>query len=329
MWYLIITNVILLLISIFFLVKSSDYLVSSSSNLAKHFGVKQITIGLTIVAFGTSIPELASAIASAIAKNPQIAIGNVAGSNISNLGFILGIACLMTVISIKEDVMKRDVYFLVGISFLFYLFILNGILSRIEGFILLLTSFFYLFNLFRKKTSIESEVKSYARIEEKKTVNSSISKIKNILTHVITKEFYYIIISIIVLAISARFVVHFIQNLATETNITEGVIAVSLLSLGTTLPELTVTIISVKKNLNDILVGNLIGSNISNILVVAAIPSLISPIKISARFITFIIPAMLIFVLLLLVIFKLFKNVRYAGVSFLLLYLLFIILLFF
>ncbi len=326
---MVILDLILLLISIFFLVKSSDYLVSSASNIARRFGIKQIVIGLTIVAFGTSIPELASSIAAVFAKDSEIILGNVAGSNIANIGLILAIGSLITIITVNNKIIKRDVYFLVFITIIFYIFSLNGNISRIEGFILILFLIFYAYNLFKKKKHpILEEAEKYARIEEKKTITQKVKNIRNVLKHILTKDFYIVLFSIIVLAVSAHFSVVFLQNLAFKTKIGEGIIAATLLSVGTSLPELIVTITSARKKLNDILVGNLIGSNIANILIVAGIPALIMPLQVSGKFITFIIPSMIVFTLLMLVVFKLLNTIRYTGIVFLLLYVLFLILLF-
>ena len=325
---MIIIDFVLLLISIFFLVKSSGYLVSSASNIAKHFGVKQIIIGLTVVAFGTSIPELASSIAAIFAKDSDIIIGNVVGSNISNIGLILAIGTLITIVSIKDKIIKRDIYFLTFITVIFYIFSLNGSISRIEGLIFILFFIYYLYRLFKKKKhKIEEEVQHYVKLEEEKLVYE-FKRIKDFLTHKITKEIYFLLFSIVILSVSAYFTVVFLQNLASETKIGEGIIAATLLAVGTSLPELIVTITAARKNLNDILIGNIIGSNIANILIVTGIPALFMPLQVSVKFITFIIPSMIVFTLLMLVIFKLLNNVRYIGIVFLLLYALFLILLF-
>tara|TARA_Y100000034_G_scaffold135315_1_gene206716 strand:- start:1473 stop:2429 length:957 start_codon:yes stop_codon:yes gene_type:complete len=316
-------------VSIFFLVKSSDYLVSSASKIAKHFGIKQVIIGLTLVAFGTSVPELASSIAAIFSNNPEIIIGNIIGSNIANIGLVLGIGSLLSVIVLRDKIIKRDLYFLVGVSILFYIFSFNNILSRVEAIILLLTLTFYLYNLLKEsKEKISEEAGKYVSAEVYQRLNHESKRIKDLFTHVLKKEFYYLLVSITVLAISAHFVIIFIKNIAVDTGIDSGIIATTLLAIGTSLPEVMVTISSIRKGLNDLLIGNIIGSNISNLLIVATIPALITPLKISAKFVTFTIPVMVVFTLLFLIVFKLLNRIRYAGVSFLLLYILFIILLF-
>ncbi len=252
-------SIFLLLLSIIILWKAADFLVESASRIAKRMGVSELVIGLTIVAFGTSAPELAVSVSSAIGGSSDIAIGNVVGSNIFNMGFILGISALFHGIKTSPKLVWRDGVFMVLISLLLIIFFLNGTLSRIEGLILVLLLAGYLFWLFRSGETVQEEDDGQGKPVP------------------LWKDCIILPVSIGFTVLGGNLLVDSASFLARAAGISEWVIGVTIVAAGTSAPEMATSIVAAVKKKYSMSAGNLIGSNIFNILGILGIAGMITP----------------------------------------------------
>ncbi len=264
-------NFILLIVGLLLLVKCADIFVDGSSNIAKSFGIPSLIIGLTIVAFGTSAPEAAVSITAALKGSNEISVGNVVGSNICNSLLILGVCGVFKALKAKKEVRKRDFpYYLLSALVLFIIvseYFLTGqtiaTITRTNGLILLCFLGIYMVSLF---TSVKREKQDMPK-EEK--------------TKFRVKDLLYILIGIIGIAAGGQFVVNGASGIATALGVSENVIALTIIAIGTSLPELVTSIIATKKGEVDLAIGNVIGSDIFNILFILGTTSVISPITLN------------------------------------------------
>ena len=261
------TEIVLLVIGLLLLVKGADFLVDGASALAKKYKISDLAIGLTIVAFGTSMPELVVNVIASIQNHQDIVLGNVIGSNNFNIFLILGIAGLISPLIVQSSTIWKEIPISFGAILLLYIFandffsIDSQIISRIDGFILLV-----LFGLFL-----------YYVYKQLKTDNSELEIThKNFSNQIIT---LYIIIGLTGLSFGGRFVVINAVEIAKMLGVSEKIIGITILAAGTSLPELATSVMAAIKRNNDIAVGNIIGSNIFNIFLILSISSLINPIK--------------------------------------------------
>jgi cation:H+ antiporter len=330
-------NLLLFVLGLLLLVKGSDYFVNSAANIAKKLGISEFIIGLTLVSIGTSIPELASSVIASIKQHSGIIVGNVVGSNIANVGLIVGLGATIAVIKTHEDMLKRDGYIMLLASFLFYLFVLNKSVSRTEAAIFLLLYIVYLLFLFESKSKFKGKyhfkefVGYLFKFRYVKTIRVAFSRKDRSYTGLqhISKDFFIILLSLIAIIIGANFLVEEAIFFATLFGISETVIAISLIALGTSLPELAVTLSAVRKGFGDIVVGNIIGSNIANLFLIVGVSGLINPIVVLQSTINFAVPFMVFIAVLLLVFIRsAWKIRRFEGITFLVLYALFIVSLF-
>lgn len=256
-------TIIFLIIGLILLLASGKFLVESSVSIAKHFKIPTGIIGLTIVAFGTSAPELLVSLQAAIQGHPDMALGNVIGSNISNILLVLGITTIIFPLAVHRSSILRDWPIMFAITILLALFLLDLQISRIEGgiFLLLLLAY-YVFSIYQ------------SRKENKE------NQIQDVLSGSSKWGFAMLIflISCAGLAIGANLLVENASVLANSLGISERVISISMIALGTSLPELSTSIIAAFKKETEISIGNIIGSNIMNILSVLGFTVAIKPI---------------------------------------------------
>ncbi len=288
-------------VSLFVLIKSSDYFLESSEQVGYKFGLSSFLIGALIVGFGTSLPELVSSVIAVYSNASEIVLGNVLGSNITNIFLIVGIAALLSKnFTIEQDLLKIEIPFLLTITFLVSFFILDGNLKLIEGVFCLLLLIVYI----------------WKSILESKTENENTTQIKNF------KNIYYvfILLSPIFIFASAKYVVDSVIKISEILSIGKEVIALSAIAFGTSLPEVMVTISAAKKGNPEIAIGNVIGSNVFNLLAVIGIPRLTGEIQIPA-IITNSINYLHIVATLLFVIVVVDKKInRFEGILFILFY---------
>lgn len=337
-----ITNILILLIGLILLVKGSDYFVKSASSIAKKIGVSEFIIGLTLVAVGTSIPELASSVAASLAHSSGIVIGNVVGSNIANIALIVGCATLLAVVKTDTEMLKRDGYIMMFAAVLFFVFAFDLQLSKIDAIILLLFYVAYIFFLFEDKSKYDGKfyfkefVTYFLKFKYVVSINQRVKtgidkrnsgkRTSNILNSIdLKKDILTLSLSVIAVIFGAKYFVEEAIFFAQIFQIPDTFIGVTLVAVGTSLPELMVTVSAARKGYGNIAIGNVIGSNITNIFLILGISSLIFPLEITQFSITFTIPFMIFISLILLWFISTHWEIRRKeGIALILLYALFL-----
>ncbi len=262
----------LLIVGFVVLIKGADWLVDGASSLAKKHNVSDLAIGLTVVAFGTSAPELVVNTFASFQGHEAIVFGNIIGSNNFNLFVILGIAGLITPLVVQSSTVRREIPLsFIAIIFLFFLandFFLSDkhILSRIDGIILLAMFGLFLFYVYRQLKTDPSE------------------KVNMDLVHSHGKIWLLIILGLGGLVLGGRLVVTSAIEMATVLGVSEKIIGLTIVAAGTSLPELATSVVAALKKNNDIAVGNIIGSNIFNIFLILGVSTLIRPLGFDASF---------------------------------------------
>ena len=256
-------SILLLILGFVLLIKGAEFLVDGSSSLAAKFSIPPIAIGLTIVAFGTSAPELIVNLIAGFKGHHDIAIGNILGSNIFNTLLVLGIAGLIYPIKVKKNTVLKEIPIMLFATIGVFLLAMNfrfssGVLSTIDGIILLVGLVAFLFYVTKISGSGDLEV--------------DIRIFNNF------KTIVFIIVGIIGLFVGGRLVVIYAVKFASILNLSDKFIALTVVALGTSLPELVTSVIAVKKKHSDLAIGNVVGSNILNLLLVLGTTSLIKPI---------------------------------------------------
>ena len=261
----IIIQVVLLLVGFLFLIKGSDFFVDGASSIASHLKIPTIIVGLTIVAFGTSAPEAAVSITSSLTGSNAMAVSNVIGSNLFNMLMVIGIAALLSNLLMKKSVLKKDLPFLVAITLLFAIFIFIGWdITNIEGIILLIILAGYIIYLIRgsKKSKNANDVEAAK--------------------FTLPKSIILIIIGLAGIIIGGDLVVDSASAIAIALGMSETLVGLTIVAIGTSLPELVTSITALKKGENQLVIGNVIGSNIFNILFVLGASSAISRIPLDS-----------------------------------------------
>ncbi len=257
-----------IIVGLVLLIKGGDLLLDAAVALSLKINIPKIVIGMTVVSFATSAPELIVSIKSALKGYPDLALGNVVGSNIANLAFVLGVILIISPIGVTKSFYKTDWPIMMIATLLFYSFLqADGYLSQVEGgilFVLLLIFLIYLL-FFQKKAVIEEKVE----IDEKEMLLTQ-------LTFTFFAGGFFLWLGSEVLVNSA-------VSLATSFGVSERIISISVVSIGTSIPELSASIIAIINKEKAISIGNLIGSNIFNILAVMGITAMIHPISVMDR----------------------------------------------
>ena len=286
-----IQSMLILILGFILLVKGADWFVEGAASAAERLGIPQLVVGLTIVAMGTSMPEAAVSIASALKDNPEIAVGNVVGSNILNILMILGITALIRPIRIQKSTIRYEMPFMILITVLLLVFGITGSkITRIEGgifWILFLLYFVYLFMLSRKqKAEKEVSAKSMDKKEAASgdlkagEANQKKKKFRNSMVFLLLE----IVIGGVMVVFGSDFVVDGATVLAGLMGMSDRMIALTVVAFGTSLPELVTSITAARKGSADIAIGNVVGSNIFNILMIIGTVALLRPISFSSAF---------------------------------------------
>lgn len=314
-----VVSIIFILIGFAFLIKGADFLVEGASNVSKRFHIPEIIIGLTIVSIGTSMPELFVSITSAIQGRSDMAIGNVVGSNACNMLLILGLSAIIKPIVFKRETRLIEIPICLAITIIFLILAnLNQDISRYEGIgLIVLFALFIIYTIVMAKKGEDFENKREEKEEDKKK--------KSML-----KDIIYIAIGIIALKFGGDLTVDNSVNIANMFNISEKIISVTILAIGTSLPELVTSVTAAFKGKSDIAIGNIIGSNIFNMLLIIGVSSIINPITYNLTYNVEM--TILIFGTIILSIFPIIppknKMDRLNGITFLMLYVVYIGLLF-
>lgn len=260
----IVIQVVLLIVGFVLLIKGSDFFVDGASSVASILKIPSLIVGLTIVAFGTSAPEAAVSITSSLSGSNALALSNVIGSNLFNMLLIIGLCAILSELKISKKVLSLDLPFLVILTGILTAFILIGWnISRVEGIILLILIIAYIaYLIYNAQKSKESQI-----VEKPK-----ISPLKSII---------YIVCGIAGIIIGADFVVDSASYIAMAFGMSETLVGLTIVAMGTSLPELATSLTALKKGENQLVIGNVIGSNIFNISFVLGASSAISPIAIN------------------------------------------------
>lgn len=256
-----ILTIILLLVGFIFLIKGADFFVDGASDLATKLKIPAMIIGLTIVAFGTSAPEAAVSVSSALTGSNAIAVSNVIGSNIFNLLAVIGVTAIIYKINITKESLRQDFPVLLGSSLLLLLFIFTGSqISRIEGIILLVLIIVYITYLILKS--------------KKESSNMPVGTV-----HLTTGRIVvYIVAGIAGIILGGNLVVESAKDIALSIGMSETLVGLTIVSIGTSLPELITSVTAAYNKKTDIAIGNAIGSNIFNVLFILGLTDTISPI---------------------------------------------------
>lgn len=263
-------NILLIALGFALLVKGADFLVDGASGVAKRFHIPEIIIGLTIVSIGTSMPELFVSITSAIDGYSDMAIGNVIGSNLCNLLLILGISAAINPIIFKKETKLIEIPICIGTSIVFLILAnIGNSISRIDAIILiaLFIAFICYTIMMAKKGEDFDEIS-----EEEKQRSAEEGKKRKIIVNII-----YIIVGIIALKIGGDLVVEHSEKIAKMFNVSDKIIGLTIVAIGTSLPELVTSVTAALKKNSDIAIGNIIGSNIFNMLLIIGAAAAISP----------------------------------------------------
>jgi cation:H+ antiporter len=292
------TNTILQFIAgLVILILGAELLVRGASRLAAAFGISPLVIGLTIVAIGTASPEIAVSIQAAANGQGDLTLGNVLGSNIFNILFILGITSIVAPIVIVEQLIRKDAPILLGISLFAFVLALDGNLGALDGTILLLLVAIYIFFALKQSHSESREVqKEYAEEYAQKESCTT----KNFITNI-----SFILVGLGLLVLGSNWLVDSAVQIAKTLGVSELVIGLTIVAVGTSLPEVATSVIAALKGESDIAVGNAVGSNIFNLLGVLGIGALVSPdgIFVAQQVLQFDLPVMLFVALVILPVF--------------------------
>ena len=246
----------------------AEGLVRGASSLAIRLGISPLVVGLTVVAFATSSPEMVVSIKAAIEGNPGIVVGNVVGSNICNIALILGVAAMISPMSVKSQVIKREIPIMIIVSVILLLVLLDDTITRMEGVFLVIGIITYI--ILGYKYSIKEKDNKEVIKEFEESIPKSPYKI--------WQSIIFILTGLALLVLGSNLFVDGAVAVAENFGVSQAVIGLTIIALGTSLPELTTSVVASFKNENDIAIGNAVGSNVFNILSILGVSSLVRPI---------------------------------------------------
>ena len=302
----IVLQFVLLVVGFVLLMKGADWFVDGASKIADKFGIPHIVIGLTIVAFGTSAPEAAVSISAALKGSVDLAISNVLGSNIMNVLLILGLSSIIYPLAVKKSAIKFDIPFVFAVSILMLACgVMDGNIGRIDGLIfwvLLIGYIIYMIQLTKKSQASDEDFEPAGENDK------------------IWKLLLLIIVGGVMIVAGSNVTVDAASNIATEFGMDPRLVGLTIVAFGTSLPELVTSCIAAKKKETDIAIGNIVGSNLFNILFVLGTSAVITPIAYESKFIFDNVVAILVMVVLWLFVFRKQKLSRVGGIVMLVMY---------
>lgn len=257
-------NLLFLLVGFIFLIKGADLFVEGSSSVAKKFKIPSMIIGLTIVAMGTSAPEASVSITSSLIGQNDMSVANVVGSNFFNILVVLGISSLIAKLPVKESTIKSDVPFLILISIIMLIFGIDFNITRFEGFVFLGLFTWFILSLIKQAKQNKEETEEVNELPMSKTI-------------------LYIVIGLAGIVLGGDITVDSASAIATQFGLSENLIGLTIVAVGTSLPEFVTSVIATRKGETEIAIGNVVGSNIFNILFVLGIAAVLSPMTISVE----------------------------------------------
>ena len=298
-------QIVFLALGFFLLVKGADWFVDGASGLARKLGIPQLVIGLTNVAMGTSLPEAAVSISAALRGNAGITIGNIVGSNILNILIILGVTALIATLKVADSTVRYEIPFMIVVTFvLLWLGYTGGQVTRLEGIILWVLFLLYLRYLYMMAKK--------GKEEEREAEQLSTAKIIGL-----------ILAGVVMIVAGSNFAVEGASNLAKALGISQRFIGLTIVALGTSLPELVTSVSAARKHNADIAIGNIVGSNIFNILFIVGTTALITPVTFASGFVVDTLIAAAVGILLFVCVARTKELRKKAGIVMLLAYILY------
>lgn len=261
-------QLLLLLVGFVALVWSADKFLSGAASTAVNFGIPKIVIGLTIVSLGTSAPEIVVATFAAIENNHLLAVGNAIGSNIANIGLVLGVTAIVTPLAFSRNVRRKELPWLIGATLLTLALLFDRELSMGNGLILLFGLAIILWQLVISARSSDAE---------NDPLQDELNDIPDMSN---ARSLFWLVVGLAILLVSAQILVYTAVNIAQMFGVSELIIGLTIIAIGTSLPELAATVGSALKGHPEIAIGNVVGSNILNILAVLAVPALLGGVQI-------------------------------------------------
>ncbi|MCP3672891.1 MAG: calcium/sodium antiporter [Gammaproteobacteria bacterium] len=265
-------NFALIFIGIALLVWSADRFTDAASAIARNFGVSPLIVGLTIVALGSSAPEIFVSVTASLGNSPGLAIGNAIGSNIANIALVLGITALVAPLEVDSYILRREFPLLFAVSFVAGVGISDLYLNFIDGVILVSGMFVYLFWLIR--LGLRSKNTNDLMLEE------MVEELPEVMPN--KKAYFWLIVGLVILPISSQILVNGATGIALSFGVSDFTIGLTIVALGTSLPELAASVAGVLKGEHELAIGNVIGSNIFNLLIVLGLAGIIRPTPIHA-----------------------------------------------
>ncbi|MCG8637351.1 MAG: calcium/sodium antiporter [Desulfobacterales bacterium] len=277
------TSILILLAGLALLYYGSSVLVEGSASTAVMFAVRPVIVGLTVVSFATSAPELLVSLVAAVKGSEGISLGNILGSNVINIALVLGASALIKPVTISKQIIHVELPYMILISFIFWILCLDNNINRLDGIILIVLLIAFL-------------VYGFLTANDKSTNRTTD---ENRTFAVILKNFVYIVLGIVMLAFGANFVVREAIKMAQVIGLSQTFIGISVVALGTSLPELATSVVAAARGESDISVGNVVGSNLFNICLVMGVVGLFNPMEVAPSLHWFEFPFMLFICLVL------------------------------
>lgn len=298
-------QIVFLALGFFLLVKGADWFVDGASGLARKLGIPQLVIGLTIVAMGTSLPEAAVSISAALRGNAEITIGNIVGSNILNILIILGVTALIATLKVADSTVRYEIPFMIVVTLvLLWLGYTGGQVTWLEGVILWVLFLLYLRYLYMMAKK--------GKEEEREAEQLSTAKIIGL-----------ILAGVVMIVAGSNFAVEGASNLAKALGISQRFIGLTIVAFGTSLPELVTSVSAARKHNADIAIGNIVGSNIFNILFIVGTTALITPVTFASGFVVDTLIAAAVGILLFVCVARTKELRKKAGIVMLIAYILY------
>ncbi|MFH2019913.1 MAG: calcium/sodium antiporter [archaeon] len=307
-------HIAVFVLAFIFLVKGADVFVEAIAKFAKKVGVSEFIIGLTVTSFGTTLPELASSISASFQNSSGLIIGNIVGSNIANIGLIIGISSIIHFIKTEKKMYERDGYILIVSVLAFAFFSYDGFITLGEGIVLLLIYIIYILFLMNTKGKHATRykfhdflaymldfkyiatIRSWLVKDALKTPatkrTATEKKVVGLFEESLLMDIVIAISSIVAIIFGAKYLVNESLLLANLFHVPEALIGLSIIAIGTSLPELTVAIVAARKGHGHLAIGNIFGANIANLLMTIGISSLIRPVQVSTNALMYTIPIM-------------------------------------
>lgn len=266
------TAIVAMIVGLALLVWSADRFVAGSAAVARHFGMPALLIGMVVVGFGTSAPEMMVSALASFQGNPGIALGNAYGSNITNIALILGLTALLSPIAVHSQVLRKELPILIAVTVLAAFQLVDGDLSRLDAIILLVV--FLVLMIWTIRQGMRQKADPLAAEVEQEFASQSLA---------LKPAIIWLIVGLVMLIISSRLLIWGAIDVATALGVDELIIGLTIVAVGTSLPELASSLIAIRKKEHDIAIGNVLGSNLFNTLAVVGIAGVISPLSVPAE----------------------------------------------